>query len=194
MSSAGNFALIFARKKFKNELFDGAPTGTLGLINDSGWMTGEQFLKWLKHFKEHANPTIERKELLLVDGHSSHKHIDVLTYAKENGIVMLSFPPHCTHRLQPLDVTFFAPLKIFYNQEVSKWLRTHPGRAVTQYQIAALFSEAYGKAATNHNALSGFSKTGIWPLNPDVFPDHVFSAAAITNRTQKKTLQMMMET
>ncbi|XP_069695651.1 uncharacterized protein [Periplaneta americana] len=192
MSSAGNFAppaLIFARKKFKNELFDGAPTGTLGLINDSGWMTGELFLTWLQHFKKYANPTLERKVLLLIDGHSSHKYIDVLTYAKENGIEMLSFPPRCTHRLQPLDVSFFAPLKVFYNQEISKWLRTHPGRVVTQYQIAALFSVAYGKAATNHNALSGFSKTGIWPLNPDVFPDHVFNAAAITDRVIQENFE-----
>ncbi|KAF2891026.1 hypothetical protein ILUMI_15147 [Ignelater luminosus] len=120
-------------------------------------MTGELFLHWLKHFKKHANPSPEKKVLVLVDRHSSH----VLSYAKETGIVMMSFHPHCTHRLQSLDVTFFAPLKTFYNQEVSKWLRTHPGRVVTQYQTATLFSETYGKAATNQNAVSGFAKTEI---------------------------------
>lgn len=185
MSSSGNFvppALIFARKKYKHELFDGTPTGTLGLVNESGWMTGELFLQWLKHFKEYANPSVENKVLLLVDGHSSHKHVDVLTYAKENGILMISFPPHCTHRLQPLDVAFFGPLKIYYSQEATKWLRVHPGRVITQYQVGSLFSVAYGKAATNQNAVSGFSKTGIWPLNPDIFPDYVFSAALTTDR------------
>lgn len=35
--------LIFARKKFKQELIDDAPTGTIGLCQDSGWMTGPFF-------------------------------------------------------------------------------------------------------------------------------------------------------
>ncbi|KAF2887160.1 hypothetical protein ILUMI_19013 [Ignelater luminosus] len=126
-------------------------------FNKETKMAGELFLHWLKHFKKHANPSPEKKVLVLVDRHSSH----VLSYAKETGIVMMSFHPHCTHRLQSLDVTFFAPLKTFYNQEVSKWLRTHPGRVVTQYQTATLFSETYGKAATNQNAVSGFAKTEI---------------------------------
>lgn len=94
---------------------------------------------------------------------------------------MLAFPRHCTHRLQPLDVSFFGPLKT-YDQAVTKWLKNHPGWVITQFQIADLFSEVYGKAATITNALGGFSSTGICPLNSDIFPDHLFSPAAPTDR------------
>ena len=71
MSSTGTFlppALIYSRKRWKNELIDGAPTGTLGLFAESGWMTGELFLSWIKHLKKHVNSSQENKVLLLLDG------------------------------------------------------------------------------------------------------------------------------
>ncbi|KAM3963977.1 uncharacterized protein ACR2FA_002014 [Aphomia sociella] len=57
----------------------------------------------------------------------------------------------------------------------------HPGRVVTHLQIAGLFNEAYGKAATVQNACHGFKSTGIWPLNPDIFPDYMYEPAETTN-------------
>lgn len=122
--------LIFPRKNWKNELTDNAPMGTLGIAQETGWMTGDVFLKWLKHFATFVKPAVEDKVLLIVDGHSSHKQLDVLNYAKENGIILLCLPPHTTHRLQPLDVAFYGPLKTYFNQEVSKWLKNNPGRTV----------------------------------------------------------------
>lgn len=174
-------ALIFPRKNWKSELIDGAPVGSIGIAQETGWMTGEVFLRWLNHFASFVKPTIENKVLLIVDGHSSHKQLDVVVYAKENGIVMLCLPPHCTHRLQPLDIAFYGPLKSYYDQEVRKWMKTNPGRTVGQYQISSLFSVAYGKAGTIANAESGFRKTGIWPINPDIFEDHLFAPAETTN-------------
>ena len=174
-------ALIFPRKNMKKELTDHAPAGTLCIPQESGWMTGQVFLQWLQHFQKYAKASLTEKVLLIVDGHSSHKYLDALLYAKENGIVLLCLPPHCTHRMQPLDVAFFGPLKSYYDQEITKWLKANPGRVVTQLQIGGLLNEAYGKAATVQNATHGFAKTGIYPINPDVFPDYMFQASETTN-------------
>jgi hypothetical protein len=38
-----------------------------------------------------------------------------LDFCKKNGIVLLSFPPHCTHKLQPLDRAVFGPFKKMIN-------------------------------------------------------------------------------
>lgn len=94
---------------------------------------------------------------------------------------MLCLPPHCTHRLQPLDVSFFGPLSTYYNQEVEMWLKTHPGRTVTLGKVAKLFSNAYFKSATALNALNGSKASGICPFNPDIFPDHLYLPAATTD-------------
>ncbi|KAL8575512.1 hypothetical protein ACOMHN_013063 [Nucella lapillus] len=43
---------------------------------------------------------------------------------------MMSFPAHTTHRLQPLDVTFFKSLKNWYNIEIENYLRSSQAKAV----------------------------------------------------------------
>lgn len=95
--------------------------------------------------------------------------------------MLLCLPAHCTHHLQPLDVAFFGPLRKHYNCALTQWLRQNPGRTVTIYQVSKLFSTAYEKAATIEIALSGFRATGISPLNPNIFPDHVFLPSLATD-------------
>lgn len=179
--------LLFPRKNMKYELMDHAPVGALGLAQESGWMTGETFLKYLKHFVKYVKPSVANKVLLLLDGHSSHKNFEALTYAKDNGIVIFCFPPHCTHRVQPLDVCFFGSLMTYYNQELFRWLKSNPGRTVTHFQVGGILKEAYNKAATIENAVKAFSKTGIYPLNKDIFPDWMFQPAEVTNQQENLT-------
>lgn len=102
--------------------------------------------------------------------------------ARENNVVLLCLPPHCSHRLQPLDVTFMAPLSSYYQQEVRQWLATHPGRAVTIQQVAKLYGAAFLKAAGMRTAVNGFKQTGIYPLNRNIFPDHLFAPSTTTDR------------
>ena len=55
-------------------------------------------------------------------------NMEVIDLARANGVVLLCLPPHCSHKMQPLDVSFMKPLSIYYDQELEKWLRNHPGR------------------------------------------------------------------
>ena len=187
MSAAGTFippCIIFPRKRWKRELGDNGPPGTLNLCQENGWMTGQNFHEWLKHFVTYAAPTSDNKVLLLIDGHSSHKYYEAVRFARENGVILMCFPPHCTHRLQPLDVVFYGPLKTYFNQETTRWLKNHPGRAVTQFQISGLLNAAYGKAATAGIATSGFRQTGIVPFNAEIFPDHLYAPADVTDQPE----------
>jgi hypothetical protein len=56
-----------ARKRWKYELLNRASTGTLGLVHGLGWMAGEIFVKWMQHFKEYANPSEDKKVLLIME-------------------------------------------------------------------------------------------------------------------------------
>jgi len=186
MNGCGNFVppcFIFPRKRENPVLMDGAPQSSKGFFNDSGWMTSDIFLKFVTHFVQFVRPSRDKPCLLVLDGHASHtKSLQVLNYATENGVIMLSLPPHTTHRLQPLDVGFFKPLQTYYDRNIDRWLRNHPGRTFTEYQVAAAFTEAYGKAATMEVATNSFLKCGIWPFNDDLFSDADFSAAETTDR------------
>ena len=49
---------------------------------------------------------------------------------------------------------------------------------MTTWQVAELFEEPYGKAASVNTAVSGFRATGLWPLDFGVFTDADYVAAS----------------
>ncbi|XP_030748263.1 uncharacterized protein LOC115876585 [Sitophilus oryzae] len=115
--------LIFKRIRFKDELKEGAPPGTIFACSESGWITSELFVKWLKHFINFVKPSKNNNVLLIMDGHTTHiKNLEAITLARENGIITISLPAHTTHRMQPCDISFFKPLSSYYNQAADKWL------------------------------------------------------------------------
>lgn len=185
MSASGNFMppmFIFPRVRMKDCLLDNAPPNSTAMCHKTGWMQLDIFFEWFKKFVSWSRASKENMVLLLLDDHMSHtKNIKVIDYARDNGVVILCFPPHCTHRLQPLDVGFMKPLSTYYSEEVKKWLRVHPGRVVAQEDIAGLFAEAFYKAPTIKIAINSFKATGIWPTNPDVFSESDFITASVTN-------------
>jgi DDE superfamily endonuclease len=186
MSASGNFVppfFVFPRCRMKPDLLDNGPPGSQGVAHPSGWMQSDIFLKWFEHFVHHTHPSAESRVLLVLDGHKTHTtNLDVINLAREQHVSLLCLPPHCSHRLQPLDVSFMKPLNTFYAQEVERWLLNHPGRVVTVQNLPELFGAAYLKAASALTAVNGFRKTGIWPINRHIFSDADFSAALPTDR------------
>ncbi|XP_045462177.1 uncharacterized protein LOC123672207 [Harmonia axyridis] len=186
-SAAGMYIpplIIFKRMRMCNELKVGAPPGSLVDVSESGWINSELFVKWLRHFIGIVKPNRERKVLLLLDGHSTHsKNLEALIIARDAGVIMLQLPAHTTHRLQPLDRSFFKPFKGYFTQAVEKWLRTNPGLRVTQYQISHLVTEAYGKAATIENSCNGFKCSGVWPVDSSIFKESDFLPAECLKTT-----------
>jgi hypothetical protein len=77
----------------------------------TGWSNNDVVLAWLEQvFDRHTKGTGGRWRLLIVDGHGSHVTMEFITYCDQHRILLLVFPPHLTHTLQPLDVVMFAPL------------------------------------------------------------------------------------
>lgn len=190
-SASGSYVppmIIFKRMRMANELKVGAPPGGLVEVSESGYINSALFVQWMKHFVDTVKPSVDKRVLLLLDGHTTHsKNLEALQIARENGVIMLQLPGHTTHRIQPLDRTFFKPLKGYYTLAIEKWLRTNPGLCVTQYHVATLVAEAYGKAATIENSINGFRCTGIWPLDNTVLKDCDFAPAEYLNQTDDPT-------
>jgi hypothetical protein len=115
---------------------NGAPLGSAGSANKSSWVTNGDFVQFMNHFIRHVRPTKNNKVELFLDNHSSHLSIDVLNIAKDNGIVMISFPPHCSHKLQPLHRRIFGPLKRYFNSFVTNWMRDNSSKSMTINDIA----------------------------------------------------------
>ena len=63
--------------------------------------------------------------VVLMDGHSSHYTLELLEYARDNNIVILGYPPHCTHALQGLDVVCFTKVKEEFHEEIHEFEDLH---------------------------------------------------------------------
>ena len=49
-------------------------------------------------------------------------------YARSNAIDMVIHSPHCMHKMQPLDRTFFKSLKSAYAVNSDTWMVSNPGK------------------------------------------------------------------
>ena len=171
----------------KEHLLVGCPPGTVGVVTDNGWTDSKVFVQWLNNFIDAVKPTPAKKVVLFVDGHISHKSLEAVELARANGVELISFPPHTTHRLQPLDKCFFGPLKEYYRQACDYWMTSNTGKRITFYNIAAPFEAAYTRACTIDKAASGFSSCGLWPFNPAVFRDADFAPSLMTDIIEQAT-------
>ncbi|KAJ8349138.1 hypothetical protein SKAU_G00277270 [Synaphobranchus kaupii] len=148
-------------------------------------MQEKKFVVFLQHFVSQTRATPTNKVLLLLDNHSSHCSIPAIQYCKEHGIILLTFPPHCSHKLQPLDRSVFGPLKRNVNVAMDAWMRCHPGTPVSIYDIPAIVAQALPQAATPRNITAGFRCTGIWPINPAIFSFEDFAPSFVTDRPEQ---------
>ncbi|XP_050295124.1 uncharacterized protein LOC126735215 [Anthonomus grandis grandis] len=177
-------AMGFPRVYFKEHMIVSTPPGTLGLAYPSGWMNADLFLKVMEPFIKHTSSSKENPSLLLYDNHESHLSIQVINLAKKNCVTIVTFLPHSTNKMQPLDVGIFKPFSIAYNAAIDSWLMHHPGKPVTIYQVAGFVGEAYQKAMTSANITSAFKKCRIFPFDREIFTDIDFLPCSVTDRPQ----------
>lgn len=145
-------------------------------------MSSELFLLALEHIVRHTKCSTEEPILLILDNHESHVSISTINKAKESGVILLTFPPHCNHRLQPLDVSVYGPFKSRYNAACNDWLTNNPGKAISIYNVAELVGSAYVLTVTQKNIISGFQKTGIWPFKSEPFTVDDYMMSSVTDR------------
>lgn len=115
--------------------------------------------------------------LLIMDNHLSHMNWDAIRLAIENDIILLTIPPHCTGHMQPLDTHILSPVKKQYGDLVNQWCKSHAGQKYDISLVASLGDQAVNSHATADIIILAFRKTGIYPLNPNVFTEQDFSAA-----------------
>ena len=140
----------------------------------SGWTFDEIGFKWLEAlFDKNTQAKAGRAwRLLFVDGHGSHVTLKFLEWAQQHKILVAVYPPHSTHRLQPLDVGCFAPLATYYSQLLEQQTRLSEGQTrMTKRNFFKCFYPAWHKAFTDKNIASSWRKTGLFPFDPALVLD-----------------------
>lgn len=136
--------------------------------SETGYTNTAMSLYWIQNVfdaqtKDRAK---DRPCMLINDGFGTHESLEIMQYCYENNIILCRLPSHTSHKLQPCDVGVFGPLKTAYREQVERLYRGGSNMVGKQH-FTLLYDRARTKAFTPRNVLSGWSKTGLLPLNPD---------------------------
>ncbi|XP_053686654.1 uncharacterized protein LOC128736197 [Sabethes cyaneus] len=137
---------------------------------DNGWMTGNAFYEFLKNIFQ---PWLEREKialpvLLFVDGHRSHVTLLSTLFCKKNQIILICLYPNSTHLTQPLDVSFFGPMKKHWEDTLLEFRSKHGMRAIAKSEVCPLIKLTLDNFENMEEIIkSGFRRSGLYPWNPD---------------------------
>ena len=159
--------ILYEGKNLWSRWMQGGPAGSMYSVSDSGWMESANFIQWfekmflaaVKHLTETA-PVI-----LFFDGHHSHLSIKLIELARNNNVHLVCFPPHTTHLIQPLDVGVFGPMKSAWKGILKEHQIETCATAVTKQEFPSLISKLWDRSFCPDHLVSGFRKTGIYPLS-----------------------------
>jgi hypothetical protein len=89
-------------------------------------------------------------------------------------------PPHTSHRLQPLDVRVFGPLQCAW-QNHCVIAMDETGEGITWQHVIKHYMLAQTLSFKENTILSAWKKSGISPLNPEVFTQRDFGPSITTS-------------
>ena len=134
----------------------------------SGWTNDELGLRWLQNFEVWSRDKLDNPNkdwrLLIADGHGSHVTLKFFEICYQKRIILAVFPPHATHRLQPLDVGMFRPFAMKYSMNLDQWVNDRLGLCkFSKREFFTVFWPSFLQSFTEKNIKSAWEKSGIWP-------------------------------
>ena len=147
-----------------------------GWVNGDAWIDWTTaFCQWVDQYREHLGVP-GRAALLFVDGAPTRGNARALEIFRAHGIHVVTFPPHLTHVLQPVDVSWARSFKAKFVDLFRTWSspdlepflisRLHPTRELSAVmlqrgQIVAAACEAVSKTTCASLCMRAFITTGL---------------------------------
>ncbi|KAK6963260.1 tigger transposable element-derived protein 2 [Biomphalaria glabrata] len=126
------------------------------------------------------------RKVVIGDNLSSHISHLVLKKCEEHNIGFILLPPNSTDKCQPLDVSFFAPLKREWRRLLESHKVKHPSSTSLDKKMfpAMLGSLIDGMGMRcAQNLISGFRACGIHPLDPHQVLKKIPAAEVLTGQS-----------
>ena len=136
--------------------------------NLSGWTNSTLSYWWLETCfipeTQPADPGDWR--LLIIDGFVSHIGADFQLLAFQSKVQLLYLPAHTSHRLQPLDLACFSPLKTAYRRAITESREPTLSAPASKRRFISIYDDLRVQCLNISNIEAGFEASGIWPINP----------------------------
>lgn len=143
---------------------------------------------------QHINAQTKEKAgdeycLLMVDGHTSHCTLPFLTYAKDAQIVVGSYPPHSTHKLQGLDRLPFGVMKRLWAAEQAR--REREGlEKISKSNFIEVLSQIWEPTFSEANIKTAWRITGLIPFDRTVVSERDMAPSVETSTTEPPPSQL----
>lgn len=105
--------------------------------------------------------------LLILDGPQTHQSLEFIEFAQKANIILLSFPSHTTHLLQPLDVAIISRLKNTYKGEIDQLCQDSVD-FIGKEDFLEIYSSIRDIVFTPDAQRYSFASTSIIPFNSGV--------------------------
>ena len=108
------------------------------------------------------------QRLLIINSYGSYINIKFIKYCNNYRILLAIYPPYLTYRLQPLDVSLFSPLAIYYLDKLNQFLTNYKGLlCFIKRDFFRTFWVVQEKAIILKNIASGWKKISIHLQDPN---------------------------
>ncbi|KAA0191117.1 hypothetical protein HAZT_HAZT001485, partial [Hyalella azteca] len=133
-------------------------------------MDTNAFQKWFSELLLPHLQNLDGPKAVIGDNLSAHFSETVLKLAEDNDTKFICLPPNSTDKTQPLDVTFFEPMKKAWKHVLEEFKVENPyvsivNKQVFPKQVNKLFKHPSFYPNIEKNLKSGFRGTGIFPLD-----------------------------
>ena len=153
-------------------------------VNQNGFMTKDlfyqwsiSFTEWLVRYRQELHKSPESPVLLFLDGHSSRMCPEAIENFRNNNVMVITFPSHLTHIMQPFDVGLAYPMKAYHKnilRKLKKSIKRNNGNdyvlSISDKRILLMESvlDSLQQTLIHSNITNSFMATGICPYNPSI--------------------------
>lgn len=163
--------VVYRAKYVYHTWVENGPPGARYNATPSGWFDGFVFTDWFKTVYLPFARKLTGPKVLIGDNLSSHFSEEVLLLAAKEDIRFVCLPPNSTHVAQPLDVSFFGPLKRVWRKILNEYkLKSSSTKAVPKDEFPTLLLKVWDHFHRSdnrgkHDLKSGFRTCGIFPCD-----------------------------
>lgn len=173
--------IIFKGVRWNDDLKKDCLPNVQVKLSAKGWVNSELFYEWFTFFLESIPPA--RPVVLLMDSHCSHVTPAVIDLAKANSIYIITFPAHCSHILQPLDVGVYKSLKAHWSKSLNTYMRDHPFDRPNRSNFHQIFNTPFISSFSGTNIKNAFRKAGVVPLDRNAISQEALAPSKLTDKS-----------
>ncbi|KAG6989282.1 hypothetical protein FocnCong_v021175 [Fusarium oxysporum f. sp. conglutinans] len=159
--------VVFTGENLQGQWFPAVFPDWKYTCSPTGWSNSDIFVRWFMGvFVPQTKPKDPNQwRLLVLDQHKSHITAELMKKAWLHKIWLSWLPSHSSHITQPLDVAVFGPLKTYYRQFTRSWASYEATSPHQQRLFLKAYERASLKALSRRNIISGFTASGLFPIN-----------------------------